>query len=106
MERPKSHGGQSAGKALHGSGFGGFTTKSNSYTVHYRVQTLGKRSNSEATIWEEGKDMISGEYRGSSTIERFINPSLSVSSWTSAANTPVLGPHYKWRTLNTSQFSP
>jgi uncharacterized protein (TIGR02600 family) len=82
------------------------TTKSNSYIVHYRVQTLGKSPNSDPKVWEEGRDVVSGEYRGSSTIERFINPNIDASSWTSADTTPPLGNYYQWRTLNTSQFSP
>lgn len=82
------------------------TTKSNSYTVHYRVQTLGKRSNSSPTVWEEGKDVVAGEYRGSSTIERFIDPNLDLASWNTAESTPSLGSRYQWRTLNTTQFAP
>lgn len=82
------------------------TTKSNSYTVHYRVQTLGKRPNSDPTVWEEGADMIAGEYRGSSTIERFINPGASSANWTSADNTPALGTQYQWRTIHSAQFAP
>ena len=59
------------------------TTKSNTYTVHYRVQTLrqrpytGKDKNKEAEhyrTWDEGKDQVLSEYRGHTTIERYLDP--------------------------------
>ena len=51
------------------------TTKSNSYTVHYTVQSLQKRGAADPAIWEEGKDHISGELRGAASIERYLDPS-------------------------------
>jgi uncharacterized protein (TIGR02600 family) len=51
------------------------TTKSNTYTVHIRAQSLRQTVQSaEAGVWDEKKDRIIGEYRGSSTIERYIDP--------------------------------
>ena len=53
------------------------TTKSNTYTVHFRVQTLRQRPRAGGTDyakWEEGKDAVLGEYRGSTTIERYVDP--------------------------------
>lgn len=56
------------------------TTKSNTYTVHFRVQTLRQipRNTSAGAaayaVWEEGKDNVLGEYRGATTIERYIDP--------------------------------
>lgn len=53
------------------------TTKSNTYTVHFRVQTLRQRPRAAAgdyAKWEEGKDGLLGEYRGSTTIERYVDP--------------------------------
>lgn len=82
------------------------TTRSNIYTVHYRVQTLGKSPGSNPAEWVEGRDQILGEYRGSTTIERFINPNLHDPNWTTADNTPNLNSYYIWRTLNTKQFAP
>ncbi len=59
------------------------TTKSNTYTVHYRVQVLRKRA--AASIdpktaaehyarWDEDKDSIAAEQRGSAVIERYLDP--------------------------------
>jgi hypothetical protein len=53
------------------------TTKSNTYTVHMRVQTLRqipRTTNGDYKYWYEGKDSVLGEYRGSTTIERYIDP--------------------------------
>ena len=58
------------------------TTKSNTYTVHYRVQSLRQRpysgsASGEAayyTTWDEGRDQVLSEYRGHTTIERFLDP--------------------------------
>ncbi len=44
------------------------TTKSNTYTVYFRVQSLKQTSKSAAAgTWTEGKDAVIGEYRGSAT---------------------------------------
>jgi len=58
------------------------TTKSNTYTVHFRVQTLKKRlgagipaSDPRWLEWDESKDAVLGDYRGSTLIERYIDPS-------------------------------
>ena len=52
------------------------TTKSNTYTVHMRVQTLRQlpRADGDFSTWKEGKDVVLGEYRGATTIERYIDP--------------------------------
>ncbi|MDG2123800.1 MAG: Verru_Chthon cassette protein A, partial [Verrucomicrobiales bacterium] len=54
------------------------TTKSNVYTVHMTVQVLKKARSSKPDGWEEGKDQVVGTYRGSSTIERYIDPNRSL----------------------------
>ncbi|MEY5010214.1 MAG: Verru Chthon cassette protein [Verrucomicrobiota bacterium] len=57
------------------------TTKSNTFTVHLKVQTLkkrpfagGKNASTFYEEWVEGKDQVLSEYRGSVLIERYINP--------------------------------
>ena len=57
------------------------TTKSNTYTVHYRVQSLRQRPYTgdpagEAAYyktWDESRDQVLSEYRGHTTIERYID---------------------------------
>jgi len=93
------------------------TTKSNTYTIHYRVQTLQKRSSTDpqqAATWEEGKDAVVAEYRGSSTIERYVDPNDPTldSSWDSdTINVNMSGKAdlsrlYKFRVINTKKFAP
>lgn len=97
------------------------TTKSNSYTVHVRVQALKKRSNDpNQNQWVEGRDRVVGEYRGSFTIERFIDlndATLSSFDETYFGNTLYdasgnvtktgqLDPFYRIRVVDTKQFAP
>src|SRR5690606_17777953 len=56
------------------------TTKSNTYTIHYKVQVLQQASRSrgnsgtEWASWKEDTDQVVSEMRGSSTVERYIDP--------------------------------
>ena len=96
------------------------TTKSNTYTVHFRVQTLKQltRTNPNPSEWREGTDVIVGEYRGSETIERYVDPNAttvdgvafpdyatSISSSSFPPATP-LSQFYKFRVVSTKQFAP
>jgi hypothetical protein len=88
---------------------GRMTTKSNSYTVHVRAQSLKKAPGTPANVWNEGRDKVTGEYRGSSVIERYINPNEPTipdfpTTW--PADPADLGPFYKWRSVDNRQFAP
>jgi uncharacterized protein (TIGR02600 family) len=82
------------------------TTKSNTYTVHMRVQVLRKRSTTDPATWVEGQDQVASEYRGSSTVERYIDPSDT--SLKDFAKDPKLSmdDYYKFRIINTKRFAP
>lgn len=83
------------------------TTKSNTYTVHFRVQALKKVPSTSATVWDETKDKVVGEYRGSTTIERYINPNdTSIPDYAANPSAGNLERFYKWRVLNNRQFAP
>jgi len=83
------------------------TTKSNTYTVHFRVQALKKVPSTSATVWDETKDKVVGEYRGSTTIERYINPNdSSIPDYAANPGDNNLERFYKWRVLNNRQFAP
>ena len=91
------------------------TTKSNTFTVHYRVQVLKKLTmpGSDPTKWQEGTDVIAGEYRGSQTIERYIDPSdsrLTEDYASDVANGSTVGTPlptlYKFRVVSSNQFAP
>jgi len=89
---------------------GRLTTKSNTYTVHYRVQSLKKSSATTADQWNESRDKVTGEFRGSTTIERYINPNDKTIPPYGNSSTPLneapLSNFYKWRVVNTRQFAP
>ncbi len=101
------------------------TTKSNTFTVHMCVQTLRKRplvgNNSELhhQRWEEGKDLVTAEFRGSAVIERYLNPQDRRFSKTdkvtverndyidpTATTGPSLENAYRFRVISTKRFLP
>jgi hypothetical protein len=94
------------------------TTKSNTYTVHMKVQVLRQipRDPTAPTAyanWSEGQDVVLAEYRGSATIERYIDPAdprIGVGAYNGAAqtnpDTQSLEPLYRFRTITTKKFSP
>ena len=86
--------------------YGKLTTKSNTYTVHYRVQLIKQPVNATAGQWDETKGTIQAEYRGSRQIERYIeprDPALPDFAGTPAAK---LSDFYRLRLLNNRRFSP
>jgi hypothetical protein len=88
------------------------TTKSNTYTVHYRVEVLKKRPNSDTAIWIEAQDKVISTYRGSTTIERYVNPrDPDLPDYATMATLPPTGTNalpnfYKFRILGERQFNP
>jgi hypothetical protein len=90
------------------------TTKSNTYCVHMKVQTLRQLPRTDYTTWDENKDKILGEYRGATTIERYIDPAdprfnstnanfVNPDDTTSATNLETL---YRFRTVVNKRFAP
>ena len=85
------------------------TTKSNSFTVHMRVQVLKKRRSSEPAdqhVWREDMDSVIAEYRGSTAIERYVDtgdPALP--DFASQADA-TLDQFYKFRVLGVRRFNP
>ena len=81
-----------------------------------RVQTLKKARNSSVTVWTEGTDQVLSEYRGSQTIERYVDPAdPKLPDFTSPNdnngngipdNQEALDAYYKFRVLNSKKFSP
>ena len=85
------------------------TTKSNSFTVHVRAQALQKLTTTAPGTWVEGKDVVRGEYRGSTAIERYLDPNdESIPNYptnVSAMTDTPLDRFYKWRQLQTVDFN-
>ena len=96
------------------------TTKSNTYQIHYRVQTLKQTPTAHSSNWTTWidpsaggiSDKILGEQRGSAVIERFIDPSdPSIPDFTanvsqSSITGPTLDQFYRFRVFNAKQFTP
>ncbi len=89
------------------------TTKSNTFTVHMRVQSLKKARGTPPDQWMHGKDQVCGDYRGSSTIERYIDvndpqlPDFATLAVSSLSDPKLnIDQYYKIRIVSTRRFSP
>jgi len=89
------------------------TTKSNTYTVHYRVEVLKQSPNSpRQNTWADGTDKVISTYRGSTTIERYVNPrDPGLPDYANITTLPPTGANalpnfYKFRILAERQFNP
>ncbi|HSI10778.1 MAG TPA: Verru_Chthon cassette protein A [Chthoniobacter sp.] len=88
------------------------TTKSNTYTVHVRTQSLKKIRNTAADEFVEGQDQVVSEYRGSFVVQRYLDPNgdglVKADGRTPATDTDadaMVGP-YKIRVLSSKRFAP
>lgn len=82
------------------------TTKSNSYTVFYTVQAL-KNPSADPGLWTEGRGAVLGQYRGSTAIERYLDPDgASLPDYATEASAASLDRFYRWRLLNNRRFAP
>jgi len=88
------------------------TTKSNTYTVHVKVQCLKKLAmDKDQNIWKEGRDQILGEFRGSYEIERYLDPDTAGFYKNGDVKQPstetdpeaILAP-YRYRVISSKQF--
>lgn len=97
------------------------TTKSNTFTVHYRVQTVRQRSYSGSPAgadayyrtFNEGRDQIMSELRGSATIERYLDPedprfqsNYAPASERIDVEKQSLEPAYRFRIVANKRFMP
>jgi uncharacterized protein (TIGR02600 family) len=94
------------------------TTRSNTYTVHYRAQTLrqrpynGKGSEEEHyAVWDEERDSVLSELRGHTTIERYLDPedkrfNLTNKGERTDVQQESLEDSYRFRIIYHKRFSP
>jgi len=83
------------------------TTKSNTFNVHYRAQSLKRTPGGADDVWDESKDKVTGEYRGSQIIERFIDPNdPSIPDYADPSVTTPISDFYKFRMIQSKQFAP
>jgi hypothetical protein len=88
------------------------TTRSNTFRVHVRAQVLKKARSTAATVFDPTLDSVLSEYRGSTLIERFIDPTdldNPVPDYAGSGNPltlPPLDTFYQYRVLETKRFNP
>ncbi len=84
------------------------TTKSNIFTVHYRVQVLKKARSTAPAEWDDARDAITSEQRGSTLIERYIDPNDP--DLPNFLDNPLqngsLDDHYRFRVITKKTFAP
>lgn len=83
------------------------TTRSNTFTVHHRVQVLQKLPGANAAVWDENVDRVASESRGQTLIERYLDPNEVYPNY--ATNFPgaeSLEAFYRFRVLRRADFTP
>ena len=97
------------------------TTRSNTFRVHVRAQTIKKARSSLPTTFDTTKDTVLSEYRGSTLIERYIDPNVRVNPLDSTDKTSAIPDYaatgnplgevplesfYRFRSLESKRFNP
>ena len=101
--------GDNAREIPYGHIYSRVTTKSNTFTVHFVVQTLAKRRTSDpndSAQWHEVSDAVTGEYRGSTLIERYVDLGDTMIPDFAKQPNATLDPYYKFRIVSTKKFMP
>lgn len=91
------------------------TTRSNTFRVHFRAQVIKKARTVDPTKFDPDRDSVLSEYRGSTLLERYIdpndtnNPIPDYATKADPVNDPSAAPldtFYKFRALETKRFNP
>jgi hypothetical protein len=84
------------------------TTKSNTFLVHYRAQVIiqARRENdSEYEEWRPSTDSVQAEYRGSSSVERYVDPNAEMRDF-AVTGSASIDEFYRFRVINPRRFAP
>jgi len=90
------------------------TTRSNTFQIHMRIQTIRKARSADPAQFVTGVDTIGSEYRGSAVIERYLDfndPALDKSKNLDYAtgnplSKPSLDDLHRFRVLSQKRFDP
>ena len=83
------------------------TTQSNSYRVHFLVQTIGKSRATPPDRFVAGADRISGTLQGEAPVERYIDPNdPGLPDHVANPSAPPLDQFYQWRIVYVRRFAP
>lgn len=90
--------------------YGKITTQSNTFRVHYRAQVIRKARSSTPTEFDANRDNVLTDFRGSTVIERRIDPADSRIPDYGASDNPLelpsLEEFYRFRVLEVKRFMP
>jgi hypothetical protein len=91
--------------------YGKVTNRSNVFRVHFIAQSIRKSASLAANQFASFSDTITGEYRGSALLERYLNTDSALETWPDFAATPALPANdledrYRYRILEMKQFLP
>lgn len=83
-------------------------TRSNVFKVHFRVQLLKKSRSTSPAEWDETKDSVAAEYRGSSVVERYLDPNdMDIPDMMGTINTSdALDDYFRFRVVDKQPFAP
>lgn len=83
-------------------------TRSNVYRVHFRVQLLKKSRATNPAEWDETKDQVAAEYRGSSVVERYLDPhDKTIPDMIGTINSSdALDDYFRYRVVERQPFAP
>ena len=88
------------------------TTKSNTFLVHYRAQVLKQARRDDDggyKEWNPTTDTVQAEYRGSSLVERYVNPEaddIPDFAATGHDNVEGIDAYVRYRVVNPRRFAP
>ncbi|MGV3659951.1 MAG: Verru_Chthon cassette protein A [Prosthecobacter sp.] len=90
------------------------TTRSNTFQVHMRVQSLKKARSSDPEVFVPGVDQVTSEYRGSAVVERYLDlndPALDTSAKLDYASGSPLAKEpldhlHRFRVIAQKRFNP
>lgn len=85
------------------------TTKSNTFQVHYRTQAIQKSTLTDPQKFTPGRDSLTSEFRGSTIVERYIDPNdpeIPDYRRFTSDNPAPLDKFYRYRIVSTKRFSP
>ena len=83
-------------------------TRSNVYRVHFRVQLLKKSRATSPAEWDDTKDQVVAEYRGSSVVERYLDPhDKTIPDMIGTINSSdALDDYFRYRVVERQPFAP
>jgi len=83
-------------------------TRSNVYQVHYKVQFLRKSRSTAPDVWDEAKDRVAAEQRGSATFERYLDATDTTQpDYVTELNAiRAVDDEYRYRIIQRQPFAP